>query len=103
VVVAVDHPGNTIQDAVALAQRVAAGKDTPAQREARIQEWIADRVPDLCFLLDHLLSGAAGDVATRIDPHRIGIAGHSFGGWAALAAPAVERRIGAVVALALGG
>jgi dienelactone hydrolase len=119
IVVAVDHTGNTLQDAAALARRIAAGDDTPAQRATRVQEWIAARVPDLRCLLDHLLSGAAGegrplswapsadavagDVVTRIDPHRIGMAGHSFGGWAALAIPAVDRRIGAVLVLAPGG
>jgi dienelactone hydrolase len=103
VIVAADHTGNTLQDAAALARRIAAGDDTPAQREARVQEWIAARVPDLCCLLDHLLSGAVGEVAARIDPHRIGIVGHSFGGWAALAIPAMDRRIGAVLALAPGG
>jgi dienelactone hydrolase len=42
-------------------------------------------------------------MATLIDPSRIGIAGHSFGGWAALAIPAMDNRIGAVLALAPGG
>jgi dienelactone hydrolase len=96
--------GNTIQDAAALARRVAAGDDTPTQRERRVQEWIATRVPDLCCLLDHLLSGAAGEmVVACIDPHCIGITGYSFGGWAALAMPAVDGRLRAVLALAPGG
>jgi len=103
IVVAVDHTGNTTRDAAALARLVAAGHDTPVQRETRVQEWIAARVPDLCCLLDHLLSGAAGEMGACIDPHRIGIAGHSFGGWAALAVPAVDGRIRAVLALARGG
>jgi predicted dienelactone hydrolase len=103
VVVAVDHTGNTTLDAAELARRVTAGADTPAQRETRVQEWVAARVPDLCCLLDHLLSGAAGEGAAHIDPHRIGIAGHSFGGWAALALPGADGRIRAVVALAPGG
>jgi predicted dienelactone hydrolase len=64
---------------------------------------IADRVPDVRFLLDHLLDGPAWDSEARLDPTRIGIVGHSFGGWTALAAPDVESRIRAVVALAPGG
>lgn len=64
---------------------------------------IADRVPDVRFLLDHLLDGPAWDPGVRLDPARIGIVGHSFGGWTALAAPDVEPRIHAVVALAPGG
>jgi predicted dienelactone hydrolase len=103
IVVAADHTGNTTVDAAELAQRVTAGDDTPIQRETRVQAWIAARVPDLCCLLDHLLSGAAGAGPVHIDPQRIGIAGYSFGGWAALAVPAVDRRIRALVALAPGG
>jgi len=55
------------------------------------------------FLLDHLLSGAGWDSEARVDPTRIGIVGHSFGGWTALAVPEVDERIHAVVALAPGG
>jgi dienelactone hydrolase len=71
--------------------------ETSEQKSARTEAWIANRVPDIRFLLDHLLETA------KLNPTRIGIVGHSFGGWTALAAPEVERRIGAVVALAPGG
>jgi dienelactone hydrolase len=64
---------------------------------------IADRVPDVRFLLDHLLEGPAWTSEANLDPARIGIVGHSFGGWTALAVPDVEARIHAVVALAPGG
>ena len=77
--------------------------ETDEQRSARTEAWIANRVPDVRFLLDHLLSGAASGAGVGVDPTRIGIVGHSFGGWTALAATAVEQRIGAVVALAPGG
>jgi pimeloyl-ACP methyl ester carboxylesterase len=73
------------------------------QRAARWQALIASRVPDIRFLLDHLLNGAATVEGANIDPTRIGIVGHSFGGWTALAATEVEQRIRAVVALAPGG
>jgi dienelactone hydrolase len=72
------------------------------QRAPRIAAWIANRVPDIRLLLDRLLTGA-WESATALDPTRIGIVGHSFGGWTALAAPDVERRIQAVVAHAPGG
>ena len=64
---------------------------------------IAERVPDVRFLLDHLLEGPGWHSEARLDPARIGIVGHNFGGWTALAAPDVESRIHAVVALAPGG
>ena len=82
-----------------------AGKDgeTDEQKTARVEAWIANRVPDIRFLLDHLLSDTAWDSEAKFDPTRIGIVGHSFGGWTALATTEVERRICAVVALAPGG
>jgi dienelactone hydrolase len=77
--------------------------ETDERRSARAQDWIANRVPDVRFLLDHLLGGTAWDSEARLDPTRVGIVGYSFGGWTALAATAVEWRIRAVVALAPGG
>jgi predicted dienelactone hydrolase len=77
--------------------------ETDEQRAARWAALIASRVPDVRFLLDSLLGGAAWDSEARLDPEKIGIVGHSFGGWTALAAVDVEPRIRAVVALAPGG
>lgn len=77
--------------------------ETEEQKTARAQAYIANRVPDIRFLLDHLLSSPAWNSHINLDSNQIGIVGHSFGGWTALAAPAVERRIRAVVALAPGG
>ena len=74
--------------------------ETAEELAKRVDAWIANRVPDVRFLLDHMLSGAA-DV--HADPDRVGIVGHSFGGWTALAAPESEHRIRAVVALAPAG
>lgn len=71
------------------------------QTEERIQLWIANRVPDVRFLLDHVLSNA--DFCGNIDEAQIGIIGHSFGGWTALAVPESDARIRAVVALAPAG
>ena len=71
--------------------------ETDEQRSARAEAWIASRVPDLRFLLDELTQDA------QVDATRIGIAGHSFGGWTVLATPEVDSRIKAVVALAPGG
>lgn len=83
--------------------------ETPQQKSARWEALIASRVPDVLFLLKHLagnatlFDGEAGKVELTIDPTRIGIVGHSFGGWTALAATEAEERIRAVVALAPGG
>jgi dienelactone hydrolase len=77
--------------------------ETAEQKSARAEAWIANRVPDIRFLLDHVLNNAAWAPEIELDPARIGIMGYSFGGWTALAATAVEWRIRAVVALAPGG
>jgi dienelactone hydrolase len=97
VVAALDHSEVV---AVELARK---DGETNEQKTARWEAVIANRVPDVRFLLDHLLNGPAWNSETRLDPVQIGIVGHSFGGWTALAATAVESRIRAVVALAPGG
>jgi len=77
--------------------------ESAEQRAARIQGWIANRVPDIRLLLDRVLDVAWWDSQAMPDPDRVGIAGHSFGGWTALATPEVDGRIRAVVALAPAG
>ena len=77
--------------------------ESDQRRAERVQGWIANRVPDIAFLLDHLVGGASPDLDATPDASRIGIVGHSFGGWTALAAPSADRRLRAVVALAPGG
>src|SRR5438093_3852594 len=71
--------------------------ETPEQRAAGAEAAIASRVPDIRFLLNYVLSEA------QVKPAPVGIVGHSFGGWTALAAPDVVHQIQAVVALAPGG
>jgi len=97
VVAALDH-----SEVIAPELRRSEG-ETVEQKTARVQAWIANRVPDIRFLLDQLLQGTAWDAEVNLDPARIGIVGHSFGGWTALAVPEVDGRIRAVVALAPGG
>ena len=77
--------------------------ETAEEKSARVQACIANRVPDVRFLLDRLLSGEAWDPEARLDATRVGMVGYSFGGWTALAATEVDWRIRAVVALAPGG
>ena len=79
------------------------GDESKEERVARANGIIASRVPDVQFLLDHLLNGVLSDWGIRLDPERVGVAGYSLGGWTALAATAEDRRIRAVVALAPSG
>ena len=106
IVAAADHTGNTATDFAERARRLAAGDiqaRTAEEAEEYLRHIIADRVPDLRALLDHILSGAVSEIAGRIDRARIGLAGWSFGGWAVLATPEADDRIRAVVALAPAG
>jgi dienelactone hydrolase len=104
VVAAADHTGNVAPDFVERSQRRAAGEvPTPEASDAYLRTIIADRVPDLRFLLGHILAGAVDGVSSAIDDHRIGLVGWSFGGWAVLAMPEVDQRVAALVALAPAG
>ncbi len=102
IVAALDH------SEVLAAELARKPKETPAQKSARWEALIVSRVPDVLFLLNHLLDSASpfGDeisnLETTVDQNQIGIVGHSFGGWTALAVTEVEQRIRAVVALAPG-
>lgn len=77
--------------------------ETDEQRQARARAIVGSRVPDIRFLLDHLLDRASWGLAITLDADRVGLAGYSFGGWTVLAALEVEWRVRAVVALAPGG
>ena len=77
--------------------------ETEDQRAARAEAMIASRVPDVRFLLDRLFNGSPWDADITLSREQIGIVGHSFGGWTALATPEADRRIRTVVALAPGG
>ena len=103
VVAAADHSGNAAADFAERAARLATGElrpRTPEEADAYLRQIIADRVPDLRFLLDQMLSR---DLSQRIDERRIGLAGWSFGGWAVLATPEADDRIRAVLAMAPAG
>lgn len=97
VVSALDH------SEVVAAELARAQVETDEQKTARWEGVIANRVPDVRFLLSYLLDGPSWDSKVVLDTNRIGIVGHSFGGWTALAATDIESRIKAVVALAPGG
>jgi predicted dienelactone hydrolase len=79
--------------------------ESTAGRARRIDAVIASRVPDMRVLLSTLTGPrpVAGMGGIGLDPELIALAGHSFGGWTALAVPESEPRVRAVIALAPGG
>ena len=97
VVAALDHSEVIAPE---LARR---NDESEEQKSARWQAVIDSRVPDVQFLLDYGLRSANRNLEVELDPTRIGIVGHSFGAWTALATPEIDPRIRAVVALAPGG
>jgi dienelactone hydrolase len=97
VVAAMDHSERVDQGLVPSAD------STPEERSRLIQAIIGGRVPDVRFLLSYLLAEPSPVSDLRLDADHIGVAGHSFGGWTALAVPEQDGRAGAVLALAPGG
>lgn len=67
------------------------------------QNWMALRVGDINFVIDHILSEAENDEADEvyqlIDTTNIGVMGHSLGGSAALCVGREREDVSAVVAL----
>ena len=73
VVVAPDHAGNTTLDSIVGSE---------ADRETIVR----DRPLDVSLVIDAMLSGSADlDITKIIDGGQIGVIGHSFGGYTALA------------------
>lgn len=92
VVLSADHIGNTIHDMIA-----GAGK-TPYKTYERA---IVPRPLDVSFTIDRLLAGIDGVPA--VDGERLGVCGHSFGGWTALAASCRDARLKGALLLAPAG
>src|SRR5262245_49381820 len=89
VVAAPPHPGNQITDGLSCITTV--------------EDSFANRVADIQFVVDQMLAqakGSQGPFARRIDPRRIGVSGHSFGGQTALRVAAIDKRMRAALAMA---
>jgi predicted dienelactone hydrolase len=98
VVAAVDHTGNTILDVMQAVLTLQTGGQVPASQSV-LAEYIAVRPADVSFMLDRVLA----DLGGLVDAERIGMTGHSFGGWTTLATTGRDRRIRAALPLAPAG
>ena len=92
VVAAMDHVGNTTEDMIS-------GASEP-NNATQLEQFMADRPADCSFVIDLMLAGNAN---LSIDAERIGISGHSFGGWTSLMTSGSDTRIKAALPLAPGG
>jgi predicted dienelactone hydrolase len=105
VVAAPDHTGNTMLDLMQLAMGLLGGGGGDRRPDLRelAMPMIEARPPDLIFTADAVLDGRAGDLADRVDARRIGVCGHSFGGWTTLTVPSFDDRFAAALPLAPAG
>lgn len=102
VVVSVDHTGNTMMDMMQQMIGLQAGAPPPDPLEL-LGPVMRDRPRDVSFVLDAVLDGTAGGVAALADPDRIGVTGHSFGGWTTLVTTGSDPRVRAALPLAPAG
>ena len=102
VVAAPDHSGNTVIDMAQMTMQVMMGEPMP-DTDAMVAELIVARPLDVSFVLDRLLAGDLAIDPACLDAERIGISGHSFGGWTTLMVTAADRRVRAALALAPAG
>ena len=93
VVAAPDHVGNTFSEMMALPDQAA--------RQATHRRVRGQRPHDLHAVIQALLDGDLhSNEIPDLDATRLGVLGHSFGGWTALKVTALERRVRAVCGLA---
>ncbi len=102
VVAAPDHTGNTIFDIIQAVMALQSGAELP-DPTATVKEFIAARPADIRFMIDRTVDGTAGNLASIVDVNRIGMTGHSFGGWTTLAVIGSDPRIRAALPLAPAG
>jgi predicted dienelactone hydrolase len=92
VVASMDHVGNTTADMLS-------GEGAAGDADV-IDRFILSRPLDASFVIDTMLGGQSG---LDIDSERIGMAGHSFGGWTTLKTLENDARIKAALPLAPAG
>lgn len=100
-VVAMDHLGNTLDDVVAMAlgtMKAGARLDLPELLDG----FVSDRPRDVSFTLDALRDGAL-TLPVTVDAQRVGMSGHSFGGFTTLVVAERDERIVAALPLAPAG
>ncbi|MEB2285630.1 MAG: hypothetical protein B6D46_08730 [Polyangiaceae bacterium UTPRO1] len=100
VVAAMDHTGNTIFEMVQMMMAAQAGGPIP-DPGATLSEFIPARPADTSFVIDRLLAGVEGVPA--VETERIGMSGHSFGGWTTLMVAGRDPRVRAALPLAPAG
>lgn len=100
VVGAVDHTGNTMVDILQMVMALQSGGEMP-EPLGILDEFIQLRPADIGFMIDHL--AAEPELGALVDLDRLGMTGHSFGGWTTLAYTSRDPRVRAALPLAPAG
>ena len=103
VVASCDHTGNTMLDVMRMAMAQRSGNAATMDAREILPNFIALRPADARFTLDRVLDGAAGGLADHVDATRVGMTGHSFGGWTTLMMIRHDARVRAALPLAPAG
>jgi dienelactone hydrolase len=98
IVVSPDHVGNTLMDIMGLVGQMQ--KKGFASMAELFKSFKDNRPKDASQCINETL---AGNFGLKADPDKIGICGHSFGGWTSLATTIEDARISALVPLAPAG
>ncbi|MFX0105446.1 MAG: alpha/beta hydrolase family protein [Candidatus Hodarchaeota archaeon] len=97
-----DHLGSTIWDTLEPYLKTKKGVP-PEEMRVNVKRSSIDRPLDITFLIDNIVTGKAWIPQDSIDKDRIGMTGHSFGGWTTLVVTRCDDRIRAALPLAPGG
>jgi len=98
VVAAPDHSGNTMHDVMRLTARRKQGLPLPDASE-QVRTFVEHRPADVLHAIAALERGGG----PAVDVERMGVSGHSFGGWTTLMVARREPRVRAALALAPAG
>ena len=84
-VAAIEHPGSNFQQIENLVAGNASAAMAPNE--------FVDRPQDISYLLDYIEAQNRGPLANRFDLDKIGVMGHSFGGYTALALAGAQLNV----------
>ena len=100
VVASMDHVGNTTADMLAQSMATQTGGQVATDPAEALIGFADARPADASFVIDRMLAGHGG---VKVDSDRVGMTGHSFGGWTTLQTTGQDTRIHAALPLAPAG
>ena len=102
IVASPDHMGNTALEMVEVYMNINKEASLKEMSEISLKSAL-NRPIDISFLIDNILTGNTWVSQELVNSKKIGITGHSFGGWTTIVATSRDNRIRAALPLAPGG